>query len=184
VSHVSPVPDREVPPRSPAGGDDGGTNTRKDSSNLVAGGARDREAGSPRTGATSVATIGGKAGDREAGSPRTGATSAATIGGKAGDREAGSPRTGATSAAKQGTSTRAGPGSGLALVVRVGRQRSRRLGRPGNESVELVDPDALKGRPAAHSRGPQTRRKAVASILCGVLARASPNAACLGRGPS
>jgi len=37
---VSPVLDRKVPPRSPAGGDDGGINTRKDASELVAGGAR------------------------------------------------------------------------------------------------------------------------------------------------
>jgi hypothetical protein len=39
VSHVSPVLDRKVPPRSPAGGDDGGINTRNDASELVAGGA-------------------------------------------------------------------------------------------------------------------------------------------------
>jgi hypothetical protein len=39
VSQVSPIPDRQVPPRSPAGGDDGGINTRKDASELVAGGA-------------------------------------------------------------------------------------------------------------------------------------------------
>ena len=55
VSHVSPVLDRKATPISPAAGDDGGINTRKDSSNLVAGGARTgrqvhRGRGRPRRG--------------------------------------------------------------------------------------------------------------------------------------
>jgi len=164
VSPVSPVLDRKVPPRSPAGGDDGGINTRKDASELVAGGARTgrqvrRGRGRPRRqpsgakqgpggrftedGGDLGGNHRGQSRDREVGSPRTGATSEGTIGRQSRDRK--SMRAGPDSGPRSHCSWRRTPGrrrggEGPGLRGPLGMARKRLSVRPALGRSELGRP--------------------------------------------